>query len=242
MSLREKFNAEIKKLKGMTLKQKLDYIWGYYKIPIIVTVVAVIFVVSIVNNIRSINRNAINVIISGLPVENIEQAHQVINDAFRAYLGDEADEKDMVELDNTVTVGESVDDYTMVVMSQKLMAMVTAHSANMMIASKDSIIHFGEQGMFADLETILDADTYDKLNALGLLFTATIPEDTTGGETTPATTYVCGIDISSLDNALLTEAGFMIGDDTAIAIPVNADNEDRALEFLDLLLNSDQYD
>lgn len=234
-TLKQKLDKELKKLKSLTLKQKLDYTWGYYKIPIIVVIVLVIFIYSMTNAFLSTNRNAITLVLCDLPHENIETSSRILNDTFTEYLGDDADSKDMISLDTSVTLGNYVDDYTRMLMQQKLMAMVTGHSANIMIASKDNILAYGALGMYEDLSELLDIETFAKLDELGLLYTTTVPENTAGKEPTPEYTYYCGIDISHIENNLLEEAGFTIAEDTYLAFPVNGNNAYRALEFLDLL-------
>jgi len=48
---REQSKVEKKKLKDMTFKEKIDYIWTYYKIQIIIIAVVLIFLGSIINGI-----------------------------------------------------------------------------------------------------------------------------------------------------------------------------------------------
>jgi len=52
--LKEKFRAEIKKLREMTFKKKMEYIWDYYKFPIIGICAGLILVGSFINT-RFIN-------------------------------------------------------------------------------------------------------------------------------------------------------------------------------------------
>jgi len=48
---KEQSTEEKKKLKDMTFKEKIDYIWTYYKLQIIIIAVVVIFIGSIINGI-----------------------------------------------------------------------------------------------------------------------------------------------------------------------------------------------
>ena len=234
--MKNPFEGDLAKLKTMTFKQKFDYIWGYYKGPIIAVVFAIIFIVSLIKTIAGSNRDAINIIICDQQCPNYETASQVINEAFTEYMGDEADEKDMIVIDSSLSLSDAQDNYTQSIMQQKLSALVSSNTANMMIADKEDIIGYGTLGMFTDLEEILDADTFAALKERNLLITSTVPADDTLKEPTPEYTYYSGIDISSLDIKLLDDAGITLNEKSALGIPVNGRNEDRAVAFLNLLL------
>ena len=46
---RERVRIEIKKIRGMSFKEKREYIWEYYKIPIIATVICLVLLGSFIN-------------------------------------------------------------------------------------------------------------------------------------------------------------------------------------------------
>jgi len=236
--MKNPFKEDLEKLKKMpTFKQKYDYIWGYYKWGIVGIIVGIIIITSIITTTLSFNRNAITLIACDVQCMDTSKASQVLNDAFADYLGDEADDKEMITLDTSISFRDDLDAYNASIVQQKLTALVAAHTANMMIADREPMTTYGALGMFADLEEILDPALFELLKSRDLLFTATIPADTERDEPTPEVTYYCGIDISGFDNALLKEAGFYISENAAIGIPANANNQDRAIAFLDLLLS-----
>ena len=49
--LKEKFRIEIAKLREMTFREKLEYIWDYYKLHIIITCVLILIIGSLINTV-----------------------------------------------------------------------------------------------------------------------------------------------------------------------------------------------
>lgn len=234
--MKEKFQAELDKLKTLTFKKKIEYIWEYYKIPIIAVVFAVIIIVSFARTLAAVNKDAITFVATDVLCEDSDITSRVLNDAFTKHMGDEADEKDMIVLDASMYFKNN-DEYTASVMIQKLTAMVSSHSANIFIGSNDFVQTQGAFGMFENLEEKLDPQIYEALKNNDMLISVTIPEDTESSEPSPEYTYYAGVDMSKLDNELLDSAGMTLPESAILAIPVNGNNEDRAIEFFYLLLD-----
>lgn len=234
--MKENFQAELDKLKTLTFKKKIEYIWEYYKIPIIAVVFAVIIIVSFARTLAAVNKDAITFVATDVLCEDSDITSRVLNDAFTKHMGDEADEKDMIVLDASMYFKNN-DEYTASVMIQKLTAMVSSHSANIFIGSNDFVQTQGAFGMFENLEEKLDPQIYEALKNNDMLISVTIPEDTESSEPSPEYTYYAGVDMSKLDNELLDSAGMTLSESAILAIPVNGNNEDRAIEFFYLLLD-----
>ena len=109
--MKNPFKEDLAKMQKMTFKKKAEYIWEYYKMPIICIIIGVIFVVSMAKSMLALNRDAITVIVSDVSCEDSDIASRILNDAFTEYLGDEADAKDMITLDASMYFSGS-DDYT----------------------------------------------------------------------------------------------------------------------------------
>ncbi|WP_124067025.1 hypothetical protein [Clostridium sp. E02] len=156
---------EKKKLKDMTFKNKMWYIWEYYKIPIIGVIVTVSLAVSIGSAVLN-NRHetALScVILNSQSDSQQDLVGEYFDPGFRQYI--ELPEEVEIDVDHTMSLSfdeSEMNEFTYAEMA-KLSAMITSKELDVMIAKEDSIDHFGQMGGFYDFKELLPPDVYDKV-------------------------------------------------------------------------------
>ncbi len=220
-TLKDSMQEERDKLKNMSVKDRLWYIWEYYKIPIIIAVVAVIFISSIGSAIYN-NRfeTALScVIFNSRPASEADSVDDYFNQGFRQYIDLNEDAKIEVDYSMSPTFDESsMNEFTYAQLA-KITAMISSKSLDVMIGKPETIDHFGEMGGFVDLKEILPADIYDKVE--DHLYFVTNQEI---GENT-----ACGLLIGSTD--FCDKTGLII-DEPILTIMSNSTHTDTAVELI----------
>jgi hypothetical protein len=220
-NLKDSLREERDKLKNMSLKDRLWYIWEYYKIPIIIAVVAVVFISSIGSAVYN-NRfeTALScVIINSSPTGETDSVDDYFNQGFRQYIDLKEDAKIDVDYSMSLTFDESsMNEFTYAQMA-KITAMISSKSLDVMIGKPDTIDHFGEMGGFVDLKELLPADVYDKAKEN---FYFVINQET--GEKA-----ACGILIGNTD--FCKKTGLII-DEPILAVMSNSTHTDTAVELI----------
>jgi hypothetical protein len=220
-NLKDSLREERDKLKNMSLKDRLWYIWEYYKIPIIIAVVAVVFISSIGSAVYN-NRfeTALScVIINSSPTGETDSVDDYFNQGFRQYIDLKEDAKIDVDYSMSLTFDESsMNEFTYAQMA-KITAMISSKSLDVMIGKPDTIDHFGEMGGFVDLKELLPADVYDKAKENFYFVT----NQETGEKA------ACGILIGNTD--FCKKTGLII-DDPILAVMSNSTHTDTAVELI----------
>lgn len=164
-TLKDSLQEERRKLKDMSLKDKLWYIWEYYKIPIISVVVAIILISSVGSAIYS-NRfeTALScVILNSRSSGETDSVNDYFDQGFRQYIGLEEDTKIEVDYSMSLTFDESsMTDFTYAELA-KITAMISSKELDVMIGKQDTIDHYGAMDGFADLKELLPGDVYEKV-------------------------------------------------------------------------------
>ncbi len=154
MNINEEKRNQWQALKGMGFKAHWDYFWDYYKIHVIVAVLAIVFVVTLVRDISDNKPYALNAIFinsnSMSPADNIAAGFieaQGINT-----------EEEQVYIDPAVTLtptGLSQNDIATV---EKIYAMIAAKELDVCVAAPDIFRSYCENEMFLDLREALSAE------------------------------------------------------------------------------------
>lgn len=227
---------EAAKLKNMTIKQKLDYIWSYYKWGILAVAFTLICVISMAQAFLGGNHNAIAVFVCDINYTDSEAGSDILNEAFNNYLGDEADKKDSVIIDASMTLQNNLDDYTAALMSQKLSVMTAGHAVDIIISTQEGFEHCGSLGVYTNLKDFLPEDLFAELEAKDALITATIPADHSGEMPVSEKTFYAGIDLKKLGSSILEDAGYIFEDSMVLGIPHSSQKQERSLKFIQMLL------
>ena len=220
-TIKDTLGEEKNKLKAMSFKDKLWYVWEYYKVPIIGTIVAVCLVFSIGSAVYN-NRfeTALScVILNSQPVSEDDLVTGYFDQGFREFI-DLTDET-KIEVDHSMSISfdeSDMNEFTYAELA-KLTALISSKELDVMIGRQDSFDHFGEMGGYADLKQILPADIYEKVK--DQLYEVTNQET---GET-----IACGLKISDTD--FLQKTGLSI-DGPILGIMSNSTHTDTALKLI----------
>lgn len=155
--LKEEAKNERKKLSTMSLRDKLWYIWEYYKFHIIGIVVFFTVAISIGNTVVKNNYETAFY----CAIINARSAAEANTDylekGFKEYL--QVDEKTQVIIDSSLQVSyENPNEMGYAVMA-KITALIASKELDAMITDTDNIEHYAAAGGFVDLEQFLPADT-----------------------------------------------------------------------------------
>ena len=147
MSWKEKAFIEKEKLKQMSARDKIWYIWEYYKFHLAALAV-VICLISVIGN--ALYRQSFTSSMDPLEAD----LRQVLD----------CGKKDIIEINTGLmaTYGDNVTEFGYATMA-KISALVASKGLDVVIADRDSIDHYAGVDAFADLSGLLPADLYDAL-------------------------------------------------------------------------------
>ncbi len=216
-------------LKPMTWPQRLDHIWTYYK-GLILTVAFLLFMFITL----AVNRaNQPDNILCGVSINTTVSAEGIscLEEGYLAHLGTEAQGRDA----SVYTIVFSTDAEEMVTEYEytynqimRPVLMVSAQELDYMLLDQDALERYMLYELYADLRTVLSADT---LAALGDQVIRVIPQDENGNPTTTEPIPMA-IDISALP---FTQKHFREQGPVYLAFAANAPNIQQLQDFFDYL-------
>ncbi|MBT9777174.1 hypothetical protein GPL15_11740 [Clostridium sp. MCC353] len=166
MSLKEDFKNEAReereKLRNMTFKDKIWYIWEYYKFFIIGIVCTVGILISVGTTIYS-NRfdTALYCVVINNRTTEAGNQDQVLEE-LKDYLNLSDVREIVYDTSMFISYGENTNELGYATMA-KISALVASRELDIMIADKDSIDNYAKLGGMTDLEEALPADLYEKV-------------------------------------------------------------------------------
>lgn len=154
---KEKWELEKQKLSGMSWKEKLQYIWTYYK-PVLAAaaglILVIVFICQVVENSKYETILGIGVIGANMP-EDTETVQEELQQQFGT-----GSKYDKVSLDTSFMMQDVENaDYSMVM---KFTTVVAAQDLDILITNEAVYDHYSEQGMFTDLSAIFTPEECDK--------------------------------------------------------------------------------
>ena len=154
MTRKEKRQNELKKLKSMTFKQKVGYIWTYYKgVFAGIIIASVIISISVQMFQNSQLKSLLSIAVVDSNYNHDEQVEALQND-FLAYAGT-GDRHEVVDVDTSLLSG---DDYNAVV---KMTVVMGAGTADMMFCGEETYKKYKQQEAFLSWKEVL-GDDYSK--------------------------------------------------------------------------------
>lgn len=222
--------------KGMTKKQKLSYIWDYYKVPIILGVVLIYLVTSFIHGRLTAKQTVFRLVMIDSNVTALIE--ESLLDGFAESCEDFDPDKEEMKLDANYDLSET--GYMVYTTEQKILAEYNVGSIDGTIAPKEEMMELAESQAFADLTELLPKDLMDKITGRGLEILSNKYEDPATGEIHE---YPFAVNISS---SPCISSGFKdaMGDtisyydkDCYYAVCPNADNLEHSIEFLRYLLS-----
>ena len=201
----------------MSLKDKLWYIWEYYKFPIIGSITALFLVISIGSTVYN-NRfeTVLNCVLLNSQLTTADTSpDDYFDKGFRQYMNFSDDVKIEANHSMSLTFEESaMSDFTYAELA-KLSAMITSKELDVIIGRKDSIDHFGQMGGFTDLTQLLTPEEYEKVK--DRIYFVTVSET---GEKVPAGIRVDG-------DSFQENTGLLI-DGPILSVMTNSTHKDTA--------------
>ena len=150
MSVNEEIREQRKKLKGAGFKARFEYFWDYYKIHTIVALAVIIFVVTMV---RDIANNKPYALYAMFINSSGTDAQSILQDGFIQYAGIDTQKEDVL-VDTTANYVSSSLDTTAIATSEKVLALISAKSLDVMVADENTFGHFAGQETFTDLRDV----------------------------------------------------------------------------------------
>ena len=151
MTPKEKRQAELEKLRGMSLGEKAGYLWTYYKIWLFVPVI-LIFVIwqgmQIYHNMQEVELLSVGVVDTNL---NTEEGQEAFESDLLKLLGT-GDENEVIALDTGLSSGDDS------ASAMKRATVLGAGTLDLMICGEELYDSYDAQGAFADWEEILGED------------------------------------------------------------------------------------
>ncbi len=151
MTPKEKRQAELEKLRGMSLGEKAGYLWTYYKIWLFVPVI-LIFVIwqgmQIYHNMQEVELLSVGVVDTNL---NTEEGQETFESDLLKLLGT-GGENEVIPLDTGLSSGDDS------ASAMKRATVLGAGTLDLMICGEELYDSYDAQGTFADWEEILGED------------------------------------------------------------------------------------
>ncbi|MGN0999177.1 MAG: hypothetical protein ACI4PO_06455 [Faecousia sp.] len=159
------FQEEQKKLSTLSWKQKLEYIWTYYKWWLLMFVLLVYIIVSGVQNAQYQSKQ---VLVSGIFINTAtsEEGYAYLKDGYREYAG--GDEDTRVELIEARSIRFNAEQPTSIDLNAILNidAYIASRELDYIIGDQTAVEFYDQQGALLDLGTLLSEDQLSRWNPI----------------------------------------------------------------------------
>lgn len=157
-SFREKAALELEKLSGMTLVEKADYIWTYYK-PVFAALVALVIIIYAGMEIYE-NSKKINLLEVGVINSFVEDGAVGMEQELAQLLGT-GDPYEEVNVDCTYTVGDTMENADPNIIS-KLMTIIMSGNMDILICNDFVADYYDQDTFMEDLSTLFTPEECEK--------------------------------------------------------------------------------
>lgn len=155
--VQDEIREQQQKLKGKSLKEKLQYFWYYYKVHTIVIICVVVFLVTMLHDILS----AKDYIFYGITLNAVDLSGDSMEQAFGEYAGLDLETYEcFIDTDSTLSY-RTATQYDMAT-SQKLIALVQTKDLDVMVFDSEIYNNYANNGMAADLTTLYTPEELQK--------------------------------------------------------------------------------
>lgn len=243
MGINDEIKDQTKKMKDMTFKQKVAYIWEYYKFWILGGIVFIIFVVTLTGDIIDSKRPYY---LNGMMLNSNLAYDDTVNldEMFAAEMGVDMEKMQLfIDKDMKIPTDGSYDQMTMAYQT-KLVSGYAAGELDVVIGPIAAMATSANVDAYADLTKILPQSLLDELEDRGYEFYYFTPseDDLEEESIKEGEPYVGGIYMDSC--RLLYDIGQYGAYDTPtnederviFTIPVNAPRPENAIKFLEFLI------
>lgn len=219
MSFKEQIQIEKAKLSKMSVKEKIDYIWEYYKYWIIGITAFIVLLYGIVDA-QIENSKPTYLYLTMVNSNMVSSGETTLMDDFAEFAQIDQS-KTKLNLDTSIQMKTDMSDEYSMNSSAKMFAQFAAKTIDATIMDKDMIEFFTDKDAFADLETILPADFYQKHK-----------ERFITGKDSEGSQFICAMDIS--DSKIFQETN-SYAQTPYYSIIINSENQENSIHFLEYL-------
>ena len=225
--VKEKYRMEIRKLREMPFKKKVEYIWDYYRFHIIAILAVLLIIGGLINSIIN-PRPETALLIAWSTGFATEEQIRTLSDIIEDKI---IDEKANEVVDITLFYSMSEDPSMDMANIQRLAAMVAARMIDVFILDSEMIDEYSSVGYLQPLDTLLSIVRAQNPNVYRRIIENLIHADFED-EDGIIKEGIMGVDITG--SSLLKEIGFY-DFDRIFCLSVTSDNEDNAANTLILL-------
>lgn len=216
---------EIKKIKELpTFSKKMEYLWGYYKVPFLLTIFFIGCIISIVYEIRSNNYDRVlNITMVNLTTDDFTHDTGIMEGLANEWLG--IDGKDQrVSVAGYLEVDLEYVTEEVYASQMKLAASIAASQEDLFFGDEKFMDAYRQGGIFKHLDEFLPQELYDELLSQGrILFY----------ENDEGVSCACGIDMSGLN---FTDTLIFSTPKPILSVVTNAKNPENCLTFIEKML------
>ena len=210
-------------MEQMNSKQKLSYIWEYYKLPIIAVLIAIVAVSYFIYEQKTKDIYVLDVMLIGDSMEYDKQQElsDTITEQFvREYSSNSREKANVEFVPVTIDNGQRSLSYEYV---QKLMACMAAGQLDVMVMDESIYQSYAEQGAFLNLEE------------LGIVIPQGKGDEVIEAKDEDGKAYTAGIRFDSGDG-ILSAVGFD-SKDKIICVSVNTNHKETSGKVVQWLIN-----
>lgn len=173
-NLQDEIKSQHKKLKDMAFNEKVDYIWGYYKIHIIVTLIVILSIIAIIITYMRNNYDTVftAVVIDG-DMTGFSDHTDPLTTEFSKYIGIDGKRKRVI-FDNNFTLIQTTGDQDSYYSTQKIATMAATHSVDGYFCEYNYVNFYSsdEELFLTDLTELLTTDEMNRISDYLVYFTA----------------------------------------------------------------------
>lgn len=229
MPVIDDINAEKKKFKDMNFKGKAQYIWDYYRVPIIVVAGILFLSIFIIKDIISNNRETyLNACM--INTNYIYDTETTLINDYINYAGVDTDAMQL-NIDYSMKIDLEGGDQMSLAYQQKIMALFAANELDLMIADNNLIDSYASADAFANIEEFLPDDLKAELEEKGFSYYTAKTED---GSTIPVGVCLENCKRFEMDGTAGTYAEDVM---PVYAVVYNAPHPEHAIEYLRFLIS-----
>lgn len=211
--------SEKDKLKSMSKKDRIWYIWAYYKFHIIAVIVVIGIIYSVASSFLHNNYDTALYCIYLNSRSDTEIDTAPLEQEFGEFLG--LGKKDKIVTETSfVSFGDNASEFSYAEMA-KITALVASKDLDIIIGDSETLEHYASLSGFTDLETLLPADLLD-----------TVRPDLVYVSGEDGVKHAYGI---SLSGTRFAEASHLAQDPPLLGIISNSTRKDTAAALIDYI-------
>ena len=239
--LREEIKEQTRKLKEMDSRQKLQYIWDYYKAPLIIALLVIYALAAFIHNRLTYKPTVFNLVLIDSSVTDL--INESLLDGYAEYNKNFNPGKEQLSLRADYNTADL--DQGFYSNRQKLMMEYGSGTIDATLAPKAAIEELAPNQAFADLSAVLPEELTDRISAEGRELIYTSYKDPSTGKV-----YKLPVAVNVSDSAPIKKGFTDINGktfpyfdrDCYLAISPNSEYMDNCILFLNYLLDTTETD